>query len=165
MLAAVVELFAMRVGYRSQTRIRRMCSGVPETPTTPSSPANRLPLGIAKHIIAHLIYDRRSLLGCSLTCCSWYIAAVPHLHHTLNLGTDYLHLPSKYKWPKPLHRMHKLGLLPLVKKLHIHQNSRGFGGLSQNKLRRRTLHQFSTLSNLRELYIDYLNIPKFMPKI
>jgi hypothetical protein len=37
-------------------------------------------------IIAQLIYDLPTLLSCSLTCCSWYLAAVPHLHTTLSVG-------------------------------------------------------------------------------
>jgi len=138
-----------------------MCSGVPETPTTPSSPANRLPLGIVRQIIAHLIYDKHSLLVCSLTCRSWYTAAVPHLHHTLNLGTK-LHAPSRVKWPNPLLHLHKLGLLPLVEQLHIHQDDYDCRRLSPQRLHRRTL---PTLSNLQELHIEYLNIPKFVPKL
>jgi len=68
-------------------------------------------------IIAHLIYDTCSLLACSMTCRSWYMAAVPHLHHTIATQTyPYPWFPDPEKgWPKPLIRMHKLGLLPFVK--------------------------------------------------
>jgi len=54
-------------------------------------------------IVAHLIYDKRSLLACSLTCYSWYyqdIAAAPHLHHTLITPTYYASMKGKFKWPK-----------------------------------------------------------------
>ena len=68
-------------------------------------------------IIAHLIYDKRSLLACSQTCYSWYIATVPHLHHALIIPPPYYHWRAldEFMWSKPLRDMHKLGLLPLVK--------------------------------------------------
>jgi hypothetical protein len=45
-----------------------------------------LPHAIVEIIIAHTVDDLGALQVCSLTCHSWYIAAVPHLHHTLTLG-------------------------------------------------------------------------------
>ena len=77
----VIGLLGMRAWYRSLAGIRRICSGraSPEPSTTRPSPATRLPQEVVEMIIAHLIYDTRSLLACSLTCYSWYIATVPHL--------------------------------------------------------------------------------------
>ena len=69
-------------------------------------------------IIAHLIYDKRSLYACSLTCLSWYIAAVPHLHHTLITSTEHQEYRTS-RWPNPIWYMDSLGLLPLVRKFHI----------------------------------------------
>ena len=160
----------MRVWYRALTRIRKMRSTnpPPETPIKLSSPAVRLPLEIVEMIMTHLICDRQSLLACSLTCYSWYIAAVPHLHHTLTTetyGSHWFPHPEP-KWPEPLLRMHNLGLLPLVKKLHIYQNpGLGMDGLFPRGFRRRILHHFSTLTNLQELGIDCLDIPKFSPEL
>jgi len=42
-------------------------------------------------VITCLGYDKWSILTCSLTCYSWYIAAVPQLHHSLT--TDERTLP------------------------------------------------------------------------
>ena len=117
-------------------------------------------------IIAHLIYDRRSLLACSLTCYSWYIAVVPHLHHTLITPTYDASMREKFKWPKPLRNMHRLGLLPLVKNFQIHRRKpRLFGGFSPRQLNRCILGHFLALTNVQELGIDYLDIPSFMPRI
>ena len=75
----------MQVWYRSRAAIWKYCSSrtSPRMSTKSSSPANRLPLEVVEIIIAHLIYNKLSLLTCSLTCRSWYIATVPHIHHTL----------------------------------------------------------------------------------
>jgi len=116
-------------------------------------------------IVAHLIYDIRSLRACSLTCYSWYIAAVPPLHHTLFVYIDSLDL--KFRWPKPLRYMHTLGLLPLVKRFRIHRGcfSDRAVGFSPGLFNYCILRQLLVLTNVRELGIDYLNIPKFMPRI
>jgi len=112
----------MRIWHRSRARIRRMCSGG-ATPATRLPPAIGLPMEIVEMVIAHLVYDKHSLLACSLTCYSWYLAAVPHLHHTLTAQTFPWGEPWKTMWPKPLLRMQRLGSLPLVKKLHIHEDT------------------------------------------
>ena len=119
-------------------------------------------------IVAHLIYDTRSLLACSMTCRSWYMAVVPHLHHTLVIQTRPYppYKKRKKRWPKPLVRMHKLGLLPFVEKLHIYENK--FDDVNRifpSMLHRTLLHQYSTMTNLQELAIDKLNVGKFMPKL
>ena len=117
-------------------------------------------------IIAHLTYDTRSLLACSLTCYSWYIAAVLHLHRTLISATYCWERNNKFLWPKPLRYMHELGLLPLVKEfqLQIHDPV-GFDVFSPELFNRHTLRQFSALANVQELGIGNLDIHKFMPNI
>jgi hypothetical protein len=118
-----IELLAKRVWYRSLVGIQKMRSrdAYPETSTIRSSPAIRLPQEIVEMIIAHLIFDKPSLCACSLTCYSWYIAAVAHLHHTVAIETFFLR-DRKSRWPNPIRYMYMLGLLPLVKKLHIEYN-------------------------------------------
>ena len=140
-----------------------------ETPTTRPSP--RLPVEILEMIIGHLIYDKRSLLACSMTCYSWYIVTVPHLHHTLITRAYFWDRVywDRYrgpKWPKPLRNVHNAGLLPLVKKFHI------FGArflnppiFSSKRLSWCTLRHFTAFTNVQELGIDYLDISSFMPKI
>jgi len=140
----------------------------PDAPATPSSPAILLPPEVIEMIIAHLIYDTRSLLACSMTDRSWYMAAVPHLHHTLVTHTR-PNPPRNSKlgqeWPKPLVRMHKLGLLPFVEKLHIYEDKQDVNRLLPSMFHRALLRQYSAMSSLRELAIDDLNIGKFIPKL
>ena len=113
-------------------------------------------------IIAHLAYDTPSLLACTLVCYSWYIAAVPHLYNTIPIGACSCFRNSK--WPNPLPRMHTLGLLPLVNVLAVKGTYDNDAGLSPKMFNRHTLRQFRALTNLQELWIDYLDIPKFMPR-
>ena len=114
-------------------------------------------------IISYLIYDTRTLPACSLTCYSWYIAVVPHLHHTLT--TD--NLRRKCRWPGPLRKSYNLGLLPLVKRFRIRQDIScyPFSELTPRRLGRRNLRYFSAFTNLQELGIDNLQISDFMPTI
>ena len=98
-----------------------------------------------------------------MTCYSWYIAAVPHLHHSLT--TDEVAVPQgedKYEWPRPLQKSYELGLLPLVKRFRIRPC---FYQFTPEQLKGRTLHYFSALTNLQELGIDYLQVSNFMPVI
>ena len=60
-------------------------------------------------------YDVSSLLAYSLTCYSWYLVAIPHLHHALITGAWPLCLDNKSLTPGPLQYSHKFALLPLVK--------------------------------------------------
>jgi hypothetical protein len=136
-------------------------------PTAPSSPAPRLPQEIAEVIIAHLIYDKPSLLACSLTCRSWYIASLPHLHHTLATRAHrWAHTPE-IEWPKPLQNASELVLLPLVKKFRAHGTAYSYreDRFSLQKFDDRLLCQFSELTNVRELELGNLDIPSFMPEI
>ena len=117
-------------------------------------------------IIAHLALDVHSLLACSLTCSSWYIAAIPHLHRTIIAQTYPWCTNKKSIWPTPLRNMHKLGLLPLVKRFQFH------GGchispleFSPKRFNYYTLRHFSALTNVQELGIDFLDIPGFIPRI
>jgi len=148
----------MRVFYRSLAEIKRL-SG--RAPTKVPATATKLPQEIVEMIINHLIYNKRSLLACSLTCYSWYIAAVPHLHHTL--VTALFSRTGKAQWPKPLLHLHRLGLLPLVKTVSIH--GCGLDGVTPNRLNLLLLLRFSMLTNIQELQIKYLNIPEFMPRV
>ena len=135
----------------------------PETSTTPSSPAARLPPEIVEIIIAYLIYDMRCLRACTMICHSWYIVASPHLHRTLVISTHTL--GQSTGWQKPFRRKHSLGLLPLVKWLRVHGRNNGYVGLSPTLFNSDTLDQFSALTNVRELEVEYLDIPNFIPHI
>ena len=159
----VIELLAKRALYRTLARIRKVRSGSvsPEAPTTHGSPATRLPLEIVERIIAYLAYDKRSLRACTLTCYSWYIAAVPRLHYTLTTILNYWDR-SKFQWPNPILHTHVLGLLPLVREFRILSN---FDEFSPKLFNRCILRQFSALTNVHDLEIQFLDLPKFMPRI
>ena len=116
-------------------------------------------------IIAYLIYEKHSLRTCTLTSYSWYIAAVPHLHHTLVIDTS-RPWSRNCRWPNAVRHMHILSLLPLVKRLYIY----GYivcdsGAVTPKTLHCPALHKFSALTNVRELGIDFLDISKFMPEL
>ena len=112
-------------------------------------------------IIGHLIYDARSLRTCSQTCYSWYIAAVPHIHRTLIARIGLRN--QKLRWPNPLRRMHALGLLPLVRALWVRGDDKYI--FPPKRSNWRILRQSSTLTNDRQLAIEHLDIPSFMPRI
>jgi len=164
----VFELLIKRVWYRTLAAIWRVSSGgaPPETSTRFPSPATRLPLEVVQMIVANLTNSTRSLLACSLTCRSWYIAAVPHLHHTLTTSTWYMCEYAKLEWPKPLRNAHRLGLLPFVKKFQIQRRDpQFFSGFSPKRFNCWTLRHFLALTNVQELGIDHLDIPSFMSSI
>ena len=120
---------------------------------------------IVEMIIPHLTWDIPSLHTCSLTCCSWYIATVLRLHRTLTIQTSREAI-GRFRWPSPLLYMHRLRLLPMVSKLQFLEgcdsDSRGF---STNRFNCCLLYRFFALTNVQELEIDLLDIPKFMPRI
>jgi len=131
---------------------------------TRSSPATRLPLEVVQMVTVHLINDTRGLLACSLTCYSWYIAAVPYLHRTLTISDWYSYPEAKLLSPKILRSTHRLGLLPLVKTFRIRRGDPGhFSGFSPERFSYFSLRHFRALTNVQELGIDHLDIPSFMP--
>jgi len=112
-------------------------------------------------IISYLTYDTRSLRTCTLTCYSWYIAAVPHLHHSLTTTIDLWN--PKFCWPNPIPYMYTLGLLPLVKKFRV--CGQNYSNFSPKLFNYCVLRQFLALTNVRKLELGYLDIPNFMPRI
>jgi len=135
----------------------------PETPTASSSPATRLPQEIINITIAYLTYDTHTLRACTLTCYSWYIAAVPHLHYALSIETRTL---DQMFWrANPLWHMHTLGLLPLVRKLRVVDKNYPNFWFSKKLFNFRVLRPFLTFTNVRKLEIDFLDIPSFLPSI
>jgi hypothetical protein len=135
--------------------------------TVHPSPIFNLPQDLVELIISYFIHDKHTLLVCSTTCYSWYIAAVPHLHHTLT--TDNHAFRDKRGeecfWPTPLRYSYRLGLLPLVKRLRIRLGDRRFSQFTPKQLRPRTLSYFSALTNLQELGIDNLQVSRFIPNL
>jgi len=166
LLTAGIELFVKRLWYRTLARIHQVCSAnaSPEISAPHSSPAARLPREVVEEIVSHLVSHPPSLLACTLTCYSWYIAAAPYLHRILITPIYFSDGGSGFFWGRPLRRIHKFGLLPLVNKFQVLESRRRHE-FSPRRLDSRTLRQFSALTNVQELGIDRLNIPEFMPSI
>jgi hypothetical protein len=119
--------------------------------------ACRLPYEIVEIVIVHAADDLGALQACSLTCHPWYIAAVPHLHHTITLGGNILSItPGKLK---PLSKPHQLGLMPLVR---AEQRRTWF---VPQALSRRGLRYFSAFANVQTLRLERLDISRFIPGI
>jgi len=130
------------------------------------SPITRLPQEVLEAIISSLIYDTRSLLACSTTCRSWYIATAPQLHHSLTIDADPTYPSDRnHPWPRPLQKSYELGLLPLVKRFRIRMGIANDTGFNPKWLDEPNLRYFSALTNLQELGIDYLRVSDFMPTI
>jgi hypothetical protein len=119
-------------------------------------------LEIVEIIAAYLRYDTRTLRACTLTCYSWYIAAVPHLHNILVVNGNYPWDGQRFWWPNPIRHMHMLGLLPLVKEFRVREP---YGKFSPRRFNCCILRQFSALTNVQKLEIESLDIPGFMPRI
>ena len=161
------QLFVNRLWYRTKAKIKSFFrGGAPKVPTLRSSPITDLPQHIVGIVLSYLIHDTPTLLACSLTCYSWYIAAVSHLHHSLTIDNEcFIHSlrARKRHWPWTLKRLHDLGLLPLVKRLRVRlDHDHPFG---PKQLRGRTMRYFSALANLQELAICHLQVSRFTPKI
>ena len=137
----------------------------PETPTTLPSPIAKLSQDLVEIIISYFIHDTRTLLACSLTCYSWYIATVPHLHHSLTTDDNSYRWGDKRRWPRPLQKSYELGLLPLVKRFRIRLSLSYRTEFTPERLDKSILRYFSTLTNLQELGIDNLRVSSFMPTI
>jgi len=120
-----------------------------------------LPYEIVAMIIAHA-YDLDTLKACSLTCRSWYTAAVPLLHYTLTLTgcepqADRIQLDT-------LSELHELGLIPLVRQIQAKQ-SRGWGWFVPRAFNDPHLRYFSALTNVHTLRLRDLDIHLFIPGV
>ena len=123
-----------------------------------------LPHELVVMIVAYLAHDIRSLKAFSLTCRSWYIAAVPLIHHTLalNLAGGCVVYRSLLE---PISKLHELDLIHLVRAIQVTQEPglgwwflpQSFTGLD--------LHHFSALANVHTLKIQCLEIYRFIPDI
>lgn len=115
-------------------------------------------------IISFFIYDTHSLLACSATSHSWYLAAASQLHHSLTIDDDPTYPSDRnHPWPRPLQRSYELGLLPLVKRFRIRMGIANDTGFNPEWLGELHLRYFSALTNLQELGIDYLRVSDFIP--
>ena len=153
----------MRIWYRGIAYLFP-ADGSSEIPSG-SSIAAELPLEIVEMIVAHLIYDTRSLLACSLTCYSWYIASVPHLHHTIVVRQGAYYDEPGFDWLTLLKNTTKFGLLPFVKKFRVRRTDRLPYPFTPARFNSRMLRQISGMTNIQELVIDDLVTSEFIPGV
>ena len=149
------------IWHQSKVTINRLLGNPPPEPCTIRESDSCLPHEIMEMIIAHIAHDLATLKAFSLTCRSWYIAAVPHLHHTLTL-TDNM-LATTYEELKPLSKLHRLGLMPLIRKIQvIHWQSKWF---APRAFSRRDLRYFPAFTNVHTLKFHCLDISPFIPGV
>ena len=107
-------------------------------------------------IIEHCAQHIPTLKACSLTCYSWYITTLPHIHYTLVLRG------GRNGGVKRLTDGYALGLFPFVKELQIMQpKSRWFSPLQFFSQRDSSL--FYEFTKLQSLTIYRLDITAFIP--
>ena len=108
-------------------------------------------------VIAHVLLDTPTLKACSTTYRSWYIATLPHLHHTLTLRRRAFD-PAR-QGLIPLQKLGKMRLLPLVKRLRILEYH------GPTVLSARSLVYFSALTSVQELLIEELDLRVLIPRM
>ena len=109
-------------------------------------------------IIAHIPPDTPSLKACSRTCRSWYIATIPHLHHTLTLRR--ISKAGSRGGLVPLQNLNKMQLLPFVKRLRVMDCA----SPPPEIFNAQALVYFSALTNVQELGFDELDLHLFNPQ-
>ena len=145
-----------------EAKERPLSNAPPEMHITPK-PIRDLPYDIAEIIIGYLTRDLGDLKACSLACRSWYIAAVPHLHHTLTLRGN---RPDVTRGKlKPLSKLYELGLIPLVKEIRVEQEWDMGGWFAPQAFGYHDLRHFSAFTNVHTLKLQRVEIYRFVPLI
>jgi len=145
---------------QSRAKANRLLGNSPPEIPTVHEPTYHIPYDIVEMIFAHLTHNLGDLKACSLTCRSWYTAAVPHLHHTITLtggGPD-----VGRSQLKPLSKLHELGLMPLVKEIRVERwpgTCCWFLPLTFSHL---DLLHFSALTNVHTLKLQDMEIYRFI---
>ena len=154
------RLLVKQLWYKSKSKIKPLFSS-----GAAPGPITKLPQELAEEIISYFFDDIRTLLACSLTCRSWYIGTIRHLHYSLTTDDDStVSLNKKIWWPGPLEKMHEFDLLPFVKRLRIRIRRRNVQ-FTPERLDRPNLGYFYALKNLQELGIDDLQVFSFMANL
>jgi hypothetical protein len=141
---------------RAKASINRLLGNTPSELRIAHDSAGRPPYEIMEMIIAYIAHDFRTLKAVSLTCRSWYIAAVPHLHHTFPLRI--------YDGLARLSNLHQLGLMPLVKEIQVWQFCQ-IPWFTPQTFSHRSLSYFSAFTNVQTLVPGCLDISSFIPGI
>lgn len=113
-------------------------------------------------IIARLEYDILALKACAATSFSWYNIAFPLIHHTF-IFRDRSKTTSR-ACLNPLFPMHKLGLLPFVKKAQFHKEDYAPHWVVPAIFDPQSMRYFRALVNLQDLAIEALDLSLFPPE-
>ena len=152
------------VWLRSKAKISRLLRDNAFLETrTPRKPSTPLPHEVVEMIIAHLIYDLRALKACSLTCLSWYIAAVPHIHHTITFREKIIFITQTRL--RPLSKLHGLGIIPLVREVRVLCSLEERPWFKSRAFSRQDLRYFSAFANVQKLRLEKVDISSFIPKV
>ena len=151
------------VWQKGKTKINCLFAFTPRKPRTVRGSAPTLPYEIMEMIIAHLTHDRNALKACSLTCRYWYIAVLPHVHHTLTLGEKGSGKPHGKL--KVLSKLHERDLASLVKEMQVCARYRRHPWFIPRTLSDSNLRHFSALTNIRTLKLREVEIYRFIPGI
>ena len=151
------------VWHRGKIKVNRLLRNSSPPARTIGESTRRFPYEIMEMVIAHLTHDFDTLKACSLTCRAWYIVAVTHIHHTLLLGRN---VPGAARSElKPLSKLHKLHLIPLVKEIRVRQLSGTDGWFVPRAFSRRNLRYFSAFGNVQTLVLQRLRLDRFIPGV
>ena len=152
----VSSRLAVMIWRRGKAKMNRLLGSTPRNTGFAHGSTCRLPYEIIAMIIAHLTHDHQTLKSFSLTCRSWYTAAVPHVHHTLILREMINGMPPL----EPLPKLHELGLIPLVKDIWVRRADNWF---TPRAFSPSDLRYFSAFTNVQSLSIYKFNIHHFIP--
>jgi len=158
---------------RGKARINRLHTAPLETRAAHGC---RVPYDIVEMILAHLTRDLTrdvsTLKACSLTCRSWYIAALPHLRHIITLRSvrpsfisGKLGVTSTRDKLKPISRLHELGQTPLVREIRVEVWGDMPAWFVPRAFSHRDLRYFSAFANVQSLEIRRLQIDQFIPGV
>jgi len=149
---------------QEKDKIGRLLRSAPSETCTTYISTLSLPYDIVEMIIAYLARDLDALKACSLACRSWYIAAVPRIHHTLTLSNK--SGDESRRWLEPLSALHGFGLTSPIKMIRIKQQSLGEDpwfvpqAFSPDDLR-----HFSAFTNVQALMFHKVDVSKLIPGI
>ena len=148
------------IWYQSKAKIKNIFEGDYAETSSSRLYAGELPQEIVEMIIAHVLLDTPTLKACSLTCRSWNIATLPHLHHTHTLR-QITSDPAR-RGDKSLQELGKMRLLPLVVRLRIDSS---WSVAQLRVINALSPAYFSTFTNVQELSIRSLDFYGFAPQM
>ena len=146
------------IWHRSKAKVKRLLSkGRKLTCPFP------FPYEIVEMIIVYLTYNLDALKTCSLTCRSWYTIAVPFIHHTIVLTENRPEV--NHSRLELLSELRELGLMPLVKQIHVVQSRSGGARFTPRMFNHHHLRHFSAFASVHTLRLQELDIHLFIPGI